>query len=460
MTASNEFLSLRRVLGDLTSLISTQAAVPQPGSAEYWATPQVGDFAPIARALAAPRGARGSILGVSDPSDDAAPRQFAAVQLARWLSAGGDKVLLVDAESEATGFSRGLAEPEAEGFLDLVHYGSSPTATVQPSPIRGVAALSAGSFRPLPGDELERQALTRALAQLRSHFNWIVIAFPALRSGASYHELLAHADAIVLASAASDARAARLGRLADHMHSQKLPLRGAILFTPKAEVPAEPPRRAAPDADASRSSPVFRWAVAVAALALLGFVGWWATAQWRQTPPQLETTASRDETVVPSQSASLPEPSFAEVLPDAAGDSFASDSVAVLRQEPPPATATPPRQQESAPQTASIQTQPERAPLRRAETTSGLESYLSREPVDCWSLHVWSFPDSMEAEVAARGLRGEGLAPRILGVNLPERGRWYRVVVGCFEQRGEALSARGLMASWPGVENVGIVRVP
>ena len=454
MTASNEFLSLRRVLGDLTTLVSTQSRVPEPGSVEYWASAQTEDFAPLARTLLGPKSARGQILAVSDPSGECGPRHFAAVQLARLLNASGLTVLLVDAELDAVGFSRGLAEPEAEGFLDLVHYGSSPSATVQATPIAGIAALSAGSFRPLPEDELERGALTRALAQLRSHYDWILIVLPALRSGSNYHELLAHADAVVLASAASEGRGARLGRLADYLRGQNVPLRGAILFTPKTPDEAPPQRATAPASEPTRSSPVFRWTLGALTVVLLGFVGWWATAQLRR-PEAPAATESATQAAPPLHeiAASMPDPSFAEVLPAVPGDS--------LRTQSEPSIATP----DDAPAVESpapVRSEPKPRPGATEPTTpaSGLERDLTRAPADCWSLHLWSFPDSMEAELASRGLRAEGLAPRTLAVNLPERGRWYRVVVGCFDRRGDALAARGLMASWPGVENVGIVRVP
>jgi hypothetical protein len=277
---------------------------------------------------------------------------------------------------------------------------------------------------------------------------------PALRSGSNYHELFAHADAVVLASAASEGRGARLGRLADHLRGLKVPLRGAILFTPKLPDEAPPQRAAAKASEGTHSSPVFRWVLGAVTVVLLGFVGWWATAQLRRPQTSaVDEIATKSTQPLHEIAASMPDPSFAEVLPAVPGDSLPTQAdPSIATSDDAPAVESPaPARGEPTPRPSA--TEP-------AMPASGLERDLTRAPVDCWSLHLWSFPDSMEAELSSRGLRAEGLAPRILAVSLPERGRWYRVVVGCFDRRGDALAARGLMASWPGVENVGIVRVP
>jgi cell division septation protein DedD len=84
------------------------------------------------------------------------------------------------------------------------------------------------------------------------------------------------------------------------------------------------------------------------------------------------------------------------------------------------------------------------------------ETALRRRKGTGWALHLFSFPDSMEAVTDSRGLRRDGYAVAIRGANI-KGARWFRVLVGSFDTRGEASRYRRQAQEkfdidWVGVE--------
>lgn len=86
---------------------------------------------------------------------------------------------------------------------------------------------------------------------------------------------------------------------------------------------------------------------------------------------------------------------------------------------------------------------------------AGFDPAPYRLPVgrDGWALHVYSLPDSAQAEREIRRLRGLGLTAGWRAVELPGRGRWYRISLGSFPDRASAARAlpallRRLDADW------------
>ena len=75
----------------------------------------------------------------------------------------------------------------------------------------------------------------------------------------------------------------------------------------------------------------------------------------------------------------------------------------------------------------------------------------SRKPVETvkengkakesYSLQVASYKERAKAEEAAKKLASLGFKPRVLAVDLPAKGRWYRIVIGGFESREAAQKA-------------------
>ncbi len=61
---------------------------------------------------------------------------------------------------------------------------------------------------------------------------------------------------------------------------------------------------------------------------------------------------------------------------------------------------------------------------------------------DGWALHVYSFSDSTSAHRECLRLKRRGFTTATRPVQLKEKGRWYRVYVGNFPNKTEALAAR------------------
>jgi hypothetical protein len=86
---------------------------------------------------------------------------------------------------------------------------------------------------------------------------------------------------------------------------------------------------------------------------------------------------------------------------------------------------------------------------RAAEGTAALSPAAGR-----FTVQVGSYNTQAEAEARAAELRSAGQTVRVVGVDLRNRGRWYRVHVGGFGSRGEAeshgrsLRERGLAGSY------------
>jgi len=62
-----------------------------------------------------------------------------------------------------------------------------------------------------------------------------------------------------------------------------------------------------------------------------------------------------------------------------------------------------------------------------------------------WALHLFSFPDSSSANVELTELHRRGFKTEVRVVEIPEKGRWWRVYVGSFATKGEARDATSLL---------------
>ena len=85
---------------------------------------------------------------------------------------------------------------------------------------------------------------------------------------------------------------------------------------------------------------------------------------------------------------------------------------------------------------------------------------LRLRPQRGWALHPWSFRDSTQAVPSVRLLRSVGMDPIVVKADLGKKGIWYRVLVGNFSTRGDALQARVLLEKRRDVtDSVGVIRV-
>jgi cell division protein FtsN len=74
-----------------------------------------------------------------------------------------------------------------------------------------------------------------------------------------------------------------------------------------------------------------------------------------------------------------------------------------------------------------------------------VDPYLQPVGTDGWALHLFSFPDSLDAGREASRLKRRGFQTEVRAIELKEKGRWFRVYVGSFLSKKEALEARDLL---------------
>jgi septal ring-binding cell division protein DamX len=262
------------------------------------------------------------------------------------------------------------------------------------------------------------------------------------------------------------------------------------------------PETAAEEFDEDESSsPIFRWSLGIVGLLFLAFLSWWGwvsrgPADSVEPPPtdfarqepglvseqELAGTTTAPETQAGQGSAQI---DSTGIVGPSGGGAAETDEIDVPFHELVDDDGPTPEGEEAAagPLTGDVETGEDgedgqagdqgrviaedrttaaQSPPPSAQEPSSQDlrwEALREDPQSGYALHLWSFPDSLEANASAVGLRREGLGTRVLSVDLGARGRWYRVVVGRFATRAEAMAARELLAVRRDVDFVGVVRV-
>lgn len=244
------------------------------------------------------------------------------------------------------------------------------------------------------------------------------------------------------------------------------------VVVPAAEhVPEPQPRgfRRRPAHEAERSSPVLRITLIAAVVALLGFVGWWGLTQRDHPPARPNPVVQRPSSPVQvdseSTDAGLPAGPTVDLQVD--GDSLASEPLGASVSRPDsllggeataqPVDVTEPSLVETVVAEAPEPVEP--APSV-AETATTWDVQLRREVGGGYALHLFSFADSTDALSELPRLQRQGWQPVVRGADIPGKGRWFRVLVGRFDDRASALAARDAVGQRAGVDWVGVVRVP
>jgi len=81
-------------------------------------------------------------------------------------------------------------------------------------------------------------------------------------------------------------------------------------------------------------------------------------------------------------------------------------------------------------------------PADSPEDRFSMDPYLQEVGSDGWALHLYSLPDRPAAEQQAAALERRGFRTEIRPFVLKDKGLWYRVYVGSFLTRREALEAK------------------
>lgn len=441
----------------------------------------------------------GLVTIVGDDQTSARARTYLAFQLARLLAEGGAKVLLVDGEFEEDGPGEWLGELGREGLLDVARYGTSPRSTLQAVGVDKVDLMGVGSYRPRESEPLSAAELEGALRQLKAVWNFVLITAPARNAQGECNPLFSHGDGVLLGLTLRGEARDRFEALAEELMESEVPIFGVMAFpeAAPARVAVEPEEDMAERSEREleprvrhvgsspygrsrpphQSSTLFRRVALGIGLILVGFVGAWATIQWVQRPaaePEQasprpnEQLAARQTNPQDSQTASASDSSSGAPggMSSAAIDSVPPDSLksAILTPEKKPV------------ETQLAQVKKPRAESQRKPAASGQETASNEEasstpadslalmrlklrPENGYALHPWSFPDSVQTLPSLAKLRKAGLSPVVVAAQIPGKGTWYRVIVGNYPSRREALKARSLLLTRPDVDYVGVVRV-
>ncbi len=434
----------------------------------------------------------GLVTVVGDDQTDARARTYLAFQLARLLAEGGGRVLLVDGEFEEDGPGEWLGELGREGFLDVARYGTSPRSTLQAVGVNNVDLMSVGSYRPRESEPLSTEELRGALRQLKGLFDFVLITAPARNAQGDCNPLFSYGDGVLLGLTLRGEARDRFEGLAEDLMKSDVPIYGVMAFpesAPQAS-PKEPEIAAveqrppvleprvrhvggSPYRDSRaphQSSMLFRRIALGIGLILVGFLGAWATIQWTQRPgaQQDHKMSGRGERLAVQQRNSDFPPTVAgidsSVAESAKQTSAATDSVlpdslksAILTPEKEPAKSelAEPSGSRPSPEEGPAESKAEGA----APADSTAMARLRLRPENGYALHPWSFPDSVQTLPSLAKLRKAGLSPVVVAAEIPGKGTWYRVIVGNYPTRKEALKARSLLLSRPDVDYVGVVRV-
>jgi hypothetical protein len=485
-------------------LTYTAVQPDQASAARAWeGTAHLDEFRALTESILEQERSEGTLLLLADPDDVPAARVYSAVCLARLLAERGQRVLIAQTHATEQAFLLDNEFEDVEGFVDLVLYGVSPAITCRPTRLPRIDVLALGSFRPEPGSVYPEDELRRAFGQLRASYDVILMMSTTRTGEGRVNPLLDHADGVVLVTAVQ--RPEELEAVRHHLRDIDVGVWGAVVFTSAAETvdltvegALEERRKSRPVViDASpplvihdgRSSPFFRrFAVSVAVI-LLGFAAWWAWMQFfggersagpahepvvadagsgraatneaglgSSSGPSQATTSSPEETATGEPTGASPEETAA---PTPSGGATTTDTPAL---ENTPAPADPAGEAETVDVSTDEPFEETVSPVTppvdpQAARIARLTGFLKEKPGGGYGLYVWSFPDSLEAEGALQPLRRDGFQPIVVGADIEGRGRWYRVVVGNFTSRQDALDARDILTQRSDVDWAGLVHV-
>jgi cell division septation protein DedD len=336
------------------------------------------------------------ILG---PPDATAPRAAAALMTARALGRRGRRVAVVDGDDLSPDLTRWAGRADAEGWIDVVRYGSSTAAAAAALPwgAPGGLLLGVGSYQPSRASGDEVSALVAILLEEVDH---VLVSASTGDRGAVWATVPSLRvlcwDQAALDSSLCEVMIRDVGQLGD-------PPAAALVFVPAraAAVPRHEPHQP-PSSRAPRRAG--RWLAALAVLAVIAGV-WWVGTQRR----------SRAVTAAPAVKPDLQQ----DVKPDSQSFAIDTDSVLVAPADTAATAASP------IPSTSSPAVDPFAGPVGAAG----------------WCLHVYSFDDSLLALEEVAVMAGRGVVGRIHAEDSGAR-HLFRIYTGDFPDRAAAHAAQ------------------
>ncbi len=413
-----------------------------------------------------------------DEPEETTTRAAAALAAARALVARRLNVIVVDADDRHPDLTRWAGRHEREGWIDFVRYGASLAACAVPLPWAGECGrlLGVGSFAPVEATGAEVSWL---LSLLGGQADIVLVTAPLGPAGAVWTEVASlrllcwdrggrepaqtrqlltglaaagvPADAVIAFGApglallpppspealaaqlslerfAAAVAAAAVGDDAAAPVETGIPAEGEVSPAGDGATAASPPKPVA-----NGGGPPFRplrgrWLAVAGLVAVVATAGWLATRAPRARVPLASPVAGEDISA-PAGAGGAPDTlrAAAAVESLARAPVVADSTMLAVVDTPLPAP------------TAPVDTVGRMAP----SPADSFDPAPFRLPVgrDGWALHVYSQPDSLLAQQQVVTLARSGYTSAWRAVELPGRGRWYRIYMGSFPSRAAAAAA-------------------
>ncbi len=394
----------------------------------------------------------------------------AALGFARELAHRDQAVLLLDGDDEVADLTDWAGRRNVDGWIDLVRYGSSVLTCGIPMPFEGRRGylLGVGSFAPVEVTESEVKDL---LGRLKRQADDLLVVAPADAVGRLW---AMEADVRLLCWDRAQRSTAQVEGLLGDFSEAGVPLTGLIGFgipqetreelvdkvdAQLVEEPAKPAAAILNDLDepvgefileadefAHRkgNSGVF-WIIAVVSLILIGMASVYYVKFLRVPSDGFFPVPAQDESMTQVVDGFVDQPLQDEPQAldqpfDASGlqvdfaneDSIIQDEMAA-------------RVDTIADVLVPALEVPAEVEVVKDAILDGIfimDPYLVPVTGSGWTLHVYSFPDSLLAEQERRILAAKGFQSAVKAVQFKKMGRWFRVYLGNFETKEQANAAR------------------
>ena len=418
-----------------------------------------------------------------DEPQETTTRAAAALAAARALIARRLNVIVIDADDRHPDLTRWTGRHECEGWIDFVRYGASLAACAVPLPWEGASGrlLGVGSFTPV---EVTGAEVSWLLSLLGGQADVVLVTAPLGPAGAAWTEVAAlrllcwdrggrepaqtrqmlaelaaagaPADAVIAFGApglallpppppAAIAAQRSLERFAAAVAAAAAGAEAAAAVAAEGDdaPPGDDATAAGGRAAEAASAPPAtgggtpprprrgRWLAVAGLAAVVALAGWLATRAPRARVPlsSLAPPVAGEDISAPAGAGGAPDTLRAAAAAESlARAPVAADSTALaVVPTPVPAPAAP------------VDTVGRLAP----SPADSFDPAPFRLPVgrDGWTLHVYSQPDSLLVQQQVASLARSGYTSDWRAIELPGKGRWYRIYMGSFPSRAAAEAA-------------------